>query len=69
MLTPQKRMAGAIHCPPAKDELGSGRVRRVRHRGAGDEDTCVRKMHNCLRSLQHTLHSCPVKLGETRKQF
>jgi hypothetical protein len=50
--------------PPACQVHGSGRERRVRHRGAGDEDTCVRQMRNCLRSVQHTLHSRPVKPGE-----
>jgi hypothetical protein len=49
---------------PACRDHSSGRERRVRNRGAGDEDTCVRQMRNWLRSLQHTRHPRPVKPGE-----
>jgi hypothetical protein len=51
---------------PACRDHGSGRERRVRHHGAGDEDRRVRQMHNCLRCFQLTLLPRRVKPGERR---
>jgi hypothetical protein len=39
---------------PACGTFHSGRKRKVRHRGAGDQSPDERRMRSCLRPLQHT---------------
>ena len=51
--TPVWSMAGG-HTAPRPGNLRSGRKRKVRHRGAGDQEQSARRMGYCLRRPQHT---------------
>lgn len=56
-LLPDGRSARA----PADGEIGSGQVRRVRLRGAGDSAAPRCRMHNCLRCSHHMAEEVTVK--------
>jgi len=50
-------------CPPACRVQDSGRVRRFRHRGAGDQGPDERRMDSCLRCDQHSVVQAWARLA------
>ena len=51
--SPREHPPAGTRAPPARRRNGSGRVRQVRHRGAGDHGASKRRMDHCLRYAHH----------------